>query len=190
MGWTRGPARPILRPTGPVVYHLTLEARRLPPWLSGTRRADHVARLRVGLGALAKDVALRWKDERTLVVLLRYEPDERLGRDAHQAALLRLVRAADDAGLHPASAVVTRVVCHWTQGAIAGAVTGLGLSQTQEESMGPAIALAAIAVGAVAGAFLRREVPVYRGLLLPYAGWRLVAVEPEASAPRFRVGLA
>jgi hypothetical protein len=173
-----------------MVYHLTLDARRPPPWLPGTRRRDHVARLRAGLGALTKDVALRWRDERTLVVLLRYEPNERLGRDAHQAALLALVRATGDAGLHATGAVVTRVVSHWTQGAIAGAVTGLGLSQTQEESLGPAIALAAVAMGAVAGAFLRREVPVYRGLRLPYAGWRLVAVEPEASGPRFRVGLA
>ena len=173
-----------------MVYHLTLEARRPPPWLSDARRADHVARLRAGLGPLARDVTLRWRDESTLVILLRYEPDERHGRGAHQAALKAVVLAVDGAALFPAGAVVTRVATHWTQGAIAGALTGLGLSQTQDEQLGPAITLAAIAMGAVVGGFLRREVPVFRGLRLPYAGWRLVAVEPEASGARFRVGLA
>ena len=173
-----------------MVYHLTVEARRPPPWLSDTRRAEHVARLRASLGPLAKDVAVRWRDDATLVVLLRYEPDQRHGLHAHQAALKAVVLAVDGAALHPAGAIVTRVASHWTQGAIAGALTGLGLSQTQEEHLGPAITLAAIATGAVVGAFLRREVPVFRGLRLPYAGWRLVAVEPEASGPRFRLGLA
>jgi hypothetical protein len=173
-----------------MVYHLTLEARRPPPWLSDARRAEHVARLRAGLGVLARDVTLRWRDESTLVVQLRYEPDERRGRAGHQSALTAVVLAVDGAAMHPAAAVVTRVASHWTQGAIAGAVTGLGLSQTQEERLGPVITLAAIAMGAVAGAFVRREVPVFRGLRLPYAGWRLVLVEPEASSPRFGLGLA
>jgi hypothetical protein len=173
-----------------MVYHLTLEARRPPPWLSDARRAEHVTRLRAGLGVLARDVTLRWRDESTLVVMLRYEPDERRGRAAHQSALAAVVLAVDGAALHPAGAVVTRVASHWTQGAIAGAVTGLGVSQTQDDRLGPVITLAAIAMGAVAGAFVRREVPVFRGLRLPYAGWRLVAVEPEASSPRFGLGLA
>ncbi|HSR22284.1 MAG TPA: hypothetical protein VLW53_01955 [Candidatus Eisenbacteria bacterium] len=173
-----------------MVYHLMLEARRPPSWFSGAHRDQHSARLRAALGALARDVALRWKDDATLAIVLRYEPDERRPEDLHQSALWALVRAADRAGLQPTGAVVTRVASHWTQGAIAGALTGLGLSQTQEERLGPAITLAAIALGAVAGAFLRREVPVYRALRLPYAGWRLVAVEPEVSGPRFRVGLA
>jgi len=173
-----------------MVYHLTLDARRAPLWLSNTRRGEYAARLRAGLGPLARDLSLRWRDESTLVIRLRYEPDKRRGLDDHQSILRTVVLAVDGAALHPTNAVVTRVLSHWTQGAIAGAVTGLGLSQTQEEQLGPAITLAAIAMGAVAGAFLRREVPVFRGLRLPHAGWRLVAVEPEASSPRFRVGLA
>ena len=173
-----------------MVFHLTLDARRAPPWLSSTSRGEHAARLRAGLGPLARDATLRWRDESTLVIRLRYEPDRRRGRDDHQHVLRAVVLAVDGAALFPTNAVVTRVASHWTQGAIAGAVTGLGVSQTQEEQLGPAITLAAIAMGAIAGAFLRREVPVFRGLRLPYAGWRLVAVEPEASAPRFRVGLA
>ena len=134
-------------------------------------------------------MSLRWANQTTLFVVLRYEPDWRRGREAHQAALAALVAAVAGADLHPSGAVVTRVASHWTQGAIAGALTGVGLSQTQEESLGPAITLAAIAVGAVAGAFVRREVPVLRALDLPYAGWRLVTVEPEASPTRIRLGL-
>jgi hypothetical protein len=172
-----------------MVYHLTLEARRPPPWLGSPPRAQHATRLRRELGALARDVSLRWPDECTLVVMLRYEPDERRGRAAHQAVLNALVRAAEGAGLEAGGAVVTRVLSHWTQGAIAGALTGLGLSTTQDDSMGPAITLATIALGAVAGAFVRRELPVFRSLRLPYAGWRLVTVEPEVSGPRFRLGL-
>jgi hypothetical protein len=166
------------------------EARRPPYWLSGTHRDQHSAQLRAALGELARDVVVRWKDSSTLTVVLRYEPHERRGDEVHHSALGALVLAAGRAGLQPSGAVVTRVASHWTQGAIAGALTGLGLSQTQEERLGPAITLAAIALGAFAGALLRREVPVYRALRLPYAGWRLVAVEPEASGPRFRVGLA
>jgi hypothetical protein len=173
-----------------MVFHLTLDARRAPPWLSDTSRAEHAARLRVGLGPLARDATLRWRDESTLVVRIRYEPDRLRGLDDHQHVLRAMVLAVDGAALFPTGAVVTRVASHWTQGAIAGALTGLGVSQTQEERLGPAITLAAIATGAIAGAFLRREVPVFRGLRLPHAGWRLVAVEPEASSPRLRVGLA
>jgi hypothetical protein len=173
-----------------MVYHLIVEARRAPLWLAATPRFEHVARLRAGLGPLAKDVSLRWRDESTLVIRLRYEPDTRRAPEVHQYALRAVVLAVDGAAMHPAGAVVTRVVSHWTQGAIAGALTGLGLSATQEEQLGPAITLAAIAMGAVAGAFVRREVPVFRGLRLPHAGWRLVAVEPEASGPRFGLGLA
>ncbi len=173
-----------------MVYHLTLEARRPPQWLSGAQRSQDAARLRAGLGILARDVSFRWRDESSLVVLLRYEADQCHGRDAHQSALDTLIHTAERAGLHPTGAVVTRVLSHWTQGAIAGALTGLGLSQTQEDYLGPAITLAAIAMGAAAGALLRREVPVFRALRLPYAGWRVVAVEPEVSAPRFRVGFA
>ncbi len=176
--------------TGPMVYHLTLEARRPPQWLSGVQRSQDAARLRAGLGVLARDASVRWRDQSSLIVLLRYEADERRSRDAHQPALAALIHAAERAGLHPTGAVVTRVLSHWTQGAIAGALTGLGLSQTQEDSLGPAITLVAIAMGAAAGALLRREVPVFRALRLPYAGWRLVAVEPEVNAPRFRVGFA
>jgi hypothetical protein len=172
-----------------MVYHLTLEARRPPAWLSGVRRDRYGARVRSALGPLARDVSLRWTSESILAVVLRYEPDAGRGREAHQVALAALVGAATSAGLHPTGAAVTRVVSHWTQGAIAGALTGVGLSQTQDESLGPAIALAAIAVGAVAGAFVRREVPVLRALDLPYAGWRLVTVEPEVSPARFRLGL-
>lgn len=137
-----------------------------------------------------RDATLHWKDGATLAVRLRYEPDPKRGDASHQAVLAAVVQAADRAGLRPSWAMVTKVASHWTQGAIAGAVTGLGLSQTQREDLGPAITLAAIAVGAVAGAFLYREVPVFRALKLPYAGWRLVAVEPEVSGPRFRLGLA
>ena len=173
-----------------MVYHLTLEALQPPQGVAGGRRAERTERLRTGLGDLARDVSLHWRGDRTLVILLRYEPDERRGRDAHQVALGALVQAAERADLQPIGALVTRVVSHWTQGAIAGALTGLGLSQTQEDHLGPAITLASIAAGAVVGAFLRREVPVFRALRLPYAGWRLVPVEPETSAPRFRVGLA
>lgn len=142
------------------------------------------------LGPLARDVSLRWRDDRTLAIGVRYEPDPGEGREAHQRVLESALGAAVRIGLEPGGAAVTRLASHWTAGAIAGAVTGLGLSQTQEDHLGPAITLAAIALGAVAGAFLRREVPVFRALRLPYAGWRLVPVEPEVSSPRFRVGLA
>lgn len=173
-----------------MVYHLTLEARRPPQWLSGAQQTQDAARLRAGLGVLARDVSLRWQAESSLVVVLRYEADDRRSCDVHQSALAALIHAAERAGLHPTGAVVTRVLSHWTQGAIAGALTGFGLSQTTEDYLAPAIAVAAIVMGAVAGALLRREVPVFRALRLPYAGWRLVAVDPEVSTPRFRVGLA
>lgn len=173
-----------------MVYHLSFEARRPPSWLSETNRDQHAARMRAALGVLSRDVALRWKDGGTLAVMLRYETGERRGDDIHQQALRAVVRAAGESGLQASGGVVTRVASHWTQGAIAGALTGLGLSQTQDDRLGPAITLAAIALGAFAGAFLSREVPVYRAVRLPYAGWRLLAVEPEVSGPRFRVGLA
>lgn len=98
--------------------------------------------------------------------------------------------ALDRAGLFPASGVVSRVATHWTQGALAGAITGVGLSRTQEDRLQPVVAVAAIVAGALLGAFVRREVPVFRAVRLPATGWRLVPVEPEASAARIRVGLA
>lgn len=159
-------------------------------WLSAARRDQYTAWLRSALGSLAGDATIRWRDEGTLTVRLRYEGDDQEGVEVHQSALGTMVQAADRAALQATGAVVTRVASHWTQGAIAGALTGLGVSQTQEDRLGPAITLAAIALGAVAGGFLRREVPVYRALRLPYAGWRLVPVEPEAGGARFRVGLA
>jgi hypothetical protein len=103
--------------------------------------------------------------------------------------LLAVTRAVEQAGLFPVGGTVSRVTTHWTQGAIAGALTGLGLSRTQEDQYQPLIAAAAVAAGALAGAFLRREVPVYRAALLPYTGWRLIEVEPEASPTRFRLGM-
>ncbi|HEY4026272.1 MAG TPA: hypothetical protein VGO86_07555 [Candidatus Dormibacteraeota bacterium] len=171
-----------------MIHHLTLEARRPPAWLSGVPNDEYLARLRCGLGVLARDVSVRWRNESTLAILLRYEPCGRSGRGAHEPVLAAVVEAATRAGLHVSGAVVTRVASHWTQGAIAGALTGVGLSQTQDENLGPVIALAAIAVGAVIGAFVRREVPVFQALYLPYAGWRLVMVEPEVSPARFRLG--
>jgi hypothetical protein len=173
-----------------VVYHLVLEARRAPAWASGADRDHHAARLRNALGDLAGCASVRWKDDTTLSVVLRYEQDRRPDGDVHQAALAAVVWAANRAGLGPSRAEVTRVASHWTQGAVAGALTGVGLSRTQPDDVGPVIALAAIALGAIVGSFLRRDVPVFRALHLPHAGWRLVAVEPEVSGPRFRVGLA
>jgi hypothetical protein len=172
-----------------MVYHLSFEARRPPAWAAPGRERYRAA-LRSALGPLARDASIRWKDDSTLSLVLRYEPEERRGRDAHQAVLATVVRAAERAGLFPMGAGVTRVLSHWTQGAIAGAVTGLGLSRTQPDEAGPAIALAAVAAGAILGAFLRREVPVLRAVRLPYAGWRLVLVEAEVSSVRFRLGLA
>ena len=133
---------------------------------------------------------MRWRDDNTVCVVLRYEPDHGTGADAHQTALAAVVWAAGGAGLHPIRAEVSRVASHWTQGAVAGALTGIGLSRTQPDEAGPVIALAAVALGAIVGSFVRRDVPVFRALHLPYAGWRLVPVEPEVSGPRFRVGLA
>jgi hypothetical protein len=173
-----------------VVYHLALETRRPPSWASGVRRDYHAAQLRAALGGLAGCATLHWRDDSTLAIVLRYEPGARLDHDPHQAALAAVVWAAERAELHPVRAVVTRVASHWTQGAIAGAVAGIGVSRTQQDEMGPVIALAAIAMGAIVGAFLRRDVPVFRAVHLPRAGWRLVSVEPEVSGPRFRVGLA
>jgi len=149
-----------------------------------------VSRLRAALGGLARDARFRWTEESRLRLVLRYEPDRAGCRERHQVVLLAVMRACDQAGLFASSAIVSRVVTHWTQGAIAGALTGLGLSRTQEERYGPALALGAVFVGALAGALVRREVPVYRAALLPYAGWRLIQVEPESSTTRFRVGLA
>ena len=129
-------------------------------------------------------------DDSTLAVLLRYESDRRHTRDRHQAVLALVMRAVTEASLYPTKAVVRQVATHWTQGAFAGALTGLGLSQTQDDDVQPAIALGAIVIGAVLGAFVRREVPVFRGAFLPATGWRLIAVEPEVSSTRFRVGFA
>jgi hypothetical protein len=173
-----------------VVYSLIIDARPPPAWLSGTNRKQHAARLRDALGVLSRSASLRWHDDGTVTVRLRYEPDERMGVEVHQTALAALLEAVDQAGLHARRAVVSRIASHWTQGAVAGALTGLGLSQTQEDELRPIITLAAIAMGAIAGALLRREVPVFRAVCLPRAGWRLVGVEPEVSGARFRVGLA
>jgi hypothetical protein len=133
---------------------------------------------------------VRWKNDSSLRLVVRYEPERSGGAGAHTEVLGLVVRAAERAGLHVSRAEVTRVASHWTQGAVAGALTGVGLSRTQPDEAGPLIALAAIAMGAVVGSFLRRDVPVFRALRLPRAGWRLVPVEPESSGPRFRVGLA
>ncbi|HXM55292.1 MAG TPA: hypothetical protein VOB72_07875, partial [Candidatus Dormibacteraeota bacterium] len=116
-----------------MVYHLMLEARRPPSWGPGAPRDQHGARLRAALGAMHRDATLHWKDGATLAVRLRYEPDPKRGDASHQAVLAAVVQAADRAGLRPSWAMVTKVASHWTQGAIAGAVTGLGLSQTQRE---------------------------------------------------------
>lgn len=173
-----------------MVHHLTVEARRPPSWVSAVQADEHVRRLRDALGGLARDVSLRWADPSRLVLLLRYEPDGQPRRLGHQTAVDVVMEAVRQAGLYPTSALVSRVATHWPQGAIAGALTGLGLSQAVEDEMRPAVTLVAIVVGAIAGALVRREVPVFRAALLPATGWRLIAVEPEVSAPRFRVGLA
>jgi hypothetical protein len=173
-----------------MVFQLRIEARRPPSWLSSTHRDQHVSRLRTALGGLARDARIRWTLDSTLSLVLHYEPDGPEFRERHQVVLLTVMRACDQAGLFATSATVSRIVSHWTQGAIAGALTGLGLSRTQEDRYQPAVALGAIALGALAGAFVRRETPVYRAALLPYTGWRLIQVEPESSAARFRVGFA
>jgi hypothetical protein len=172
------------------VYHLKVESRRPPSWLSYADRDQHVARLRAGLGGLAGDTSLRWADASNLTLMVRYVTDRQDPRRRHQAVLDAVIVAVGNAGLIATGAMVTRVATHWTQGAIAGALTGLGLSRTQRDEFQPVVALAAVVVGAAAGAFLRREVPVFRGAYLPYTGWRLIAVEPEVSTSRFRLGLA
>jgi hypothetical protein len=173
-----------------MVFQLRVEARRPPSWLSSTHRDEHARRLRGTLGGLARDARIRWTRDSTLSLVVRYEPDGPASRERHQLVLLAVMRACDQAGLFATGAVVSRIFSHWTQGAIAGALTGLGLSRTQEDRYQPAVALGAVALGALAGAFLRREIPVFRAALLPYTGWRLIQVEPEASTTRFRVGLA
>ena len=172
-----------------MVFQLTVDARRPPSWLSSAHHDQHLARLRATLGALARDASVRWTHDSTLSVVLRYEPEEPLSRERHQVVLLAVTRAVDQAGLFATGGVVSRLMTHWTQGAIAGALTGLGLSRTQEDRYQPLVALGAVVVGAVAGAFVRREVPVFRAALLPYTGWRLIQVEPEASSTRFRLGM-
>jgi len=147
-------------------------------------------RLRSNLRELARSTSLRWLDESTLAIRLRYQSDRFHARERHQEALDAVCRAINWAGLYPKKAVVKRVVTHWTHGAVAGALTGLGVSQTQEEDVQPVIALAGVLLGAVLGAFVRREAPVYRAAQLPATGWRLIAVEPEARSTRFRLGPA
>ncbi len=173
-----------------MVFQLTVDARTPPAWLSSAPRDQHVRRLQAALGRLARDVTFRWVEEGRLRVALRYEPDRAGHRDRHQVVFMAVLRACDQAGLFARSAAVSRITSHCAQGALAGALTGLGLSRTQEDRYAPAVALGVVLVGAVAGAFLRREVPVYRAAQLPYAGWRLIEVEPEATTTRFRVGLA
>lgn len=147
-------------------------------------------RLRSHLGGLAASAKLHWLDASTLVVLLRYMADRRHARDRHQDALDAVCRAINWAGLYPTKAVVNRVATHWTLGAVAGALTGLGLSQTQDEAVQPLIALAGVFLGALIGGFVRREASLYRAAQLPASGWRLIAVEPEAASSRYRLGPA
>lgn len=147
-------------------------------------------RLRSNLRELARSTSLRWLDDSTVAIRLRYQADRPHARERHQEALDAVCRALNWAGLYPKKAVVRRVVTHWTYGAVAGALTGLGVSQTQEEDVQPVIALAGVVLGAVLGAFVRREAPVYRAAQLPATGWRLIAVEPEARSSRFRLGPA
>ena len=173
-----------------MVFQLSIEARRPPSWLSGAHRDQHVARLRASLGGLARDATIRWTADSTLSLVLHYEPPDQCSRERHQVVLLAVMRAVDRAGLFATGATVSRVATHWTQGAIAGALTGLGLSRTQEDRYQPLVTLGAVAVGALAGALVRREVPVFRAALLPYTGWRLIQVEPESRTSRFRLGLA
>lgn len=149
-----------------------------------------MSRLRTGLGELARRTSLRWLDGSTLALLVRYRADGRYTRIRHQELLDQVCQAIGWAGLYPTAAVVNRVATHWTHGAIAGALTGLGLSQTQDDDVQPAIALAAVVAGAVLGGFLRRDVPVYRAAQLPAIGWRLIAVEPESSHNSYRLGRA
>jgi len=153
-------------------------------------RDQHINRLRSNLGELARNASLRWLDASTLTVLLRYRTERRHAGDRHQEALDAVCRALNWAGLYPTRAVVNRVATHWTHGAVAGALTGLGLSQTQDDDVQPLIALAAVFVGAVVGGLVRREAPLYRAAQLPASGWRLIAVEPEATASRYRLGPA
>jgi hypothetical protein len=173
-----------------LVNHLTVEARRPPLWASGVHREQHSSRLRTALGALARVASWQWTTESTVRLVLRYEPDSRYPGQVNQAVLETAMAALDRAGLFPTSGVVSRVATHWIQGALAGAITGLGLSRTQEDRLQPAVAMAGMLIGALVGAFVRREVPIFRAVRLPATGWRLVPVEPEASAARFRVGLA
>ena len=147
-------------------------------------------RLRSNLRDLAGSTSLHWLDDSTLAIRLRYRSDRVHARERHQEALDAVCRALNWAGLYPKKAVVKRVATHWTHGAVAGALTGLGVSQTQDEDVQPAIALAGVLLGAVLGAFVRREAPVYRAAQLPATGWRLIAVEPESSSSRFRLGPA
>ena len=173
-----------------LVYHLAVEACRPPSWLSAVPRDQHVNRLRSNLRDLAQSTSLRWLDDSTLAIRLRYRSDRLHARERHQEALDAVCRALNWAGLYPKKAVVKRVATHWTLGAVAGALTGLGLSRTQEENVQPAVALAGVLLGAVVGAFVRREAPVYRAAQLPATGWRLIAVEPEATSSRYRLGPA
>jgi len=173
-----------------LLYHLAVEARRPPSWLSVVPRDQHINRLRSNLGDLSRYASLRWLDDSTLAVLLRYRTDRRHARARHQDALDAVCRAINWAGLYPTRAVVKRVATHWTHGAVAGAVTGLGLSQTQDDDVQPLIALAAVFLGALVGGLVRREAPLYRAAQLPASGWRLIAVEPEATASQYRLGPA
>ena len=177
-----------------MVYHLAVEACRPPSWLSAVPRDQHINRLRSNLRELARSTSLRWLDDSTLAIRLRYRSDRLHARERHQEALDAVCRALNWAGLYPKKAVVKRVATHWTQGAVAGAlagaVTGLGLSRTQDEDVQPAIAFAGVVLGALLGAFVRREAPVYRAAHLPATGWHLIAVEPEAASSRYRLGPA
>lgn len=173
-----------------MIHQLTVEARRPPPWASGVHREQHSSRLRAALGPLASVASWHWTTESTLLLVLRYEPDSQHPARVNQAVLEATMAALGKAGFFPTGGMVNRVATHWTEGALAGALTGLGLSRTLGERLQPGLAVAAIALGALVGAFVRREVPLFHAVRLPATGWRLVPVEPEAGAARFRVGLA
>src|SRR5262249_60042528 len=106
-------------------------------------------RLRSNLRELARTTSLRWLDDSTLAIRLRYQSDRSHARERHQEALDAECRALNWAGLYPKKAVVKRVVTHWTHGAVAGPLTGLGVAQTHAGHVHPLLAHAEVALVAV-----------------------------------------